>query len=365
MTRANLDPVALSFLWNGLLTVADEMGGTLRRTAFSEAVREAEDFSTGLFDRHGRLIAQGNFTPGHLGAMPFVVKHVMEVYPPERLEPGDGILLNDSALGSGHYPDFFLVNPAFAGDDILGYVVNTAHHVDVGGAAPGSQVVHGVTEAYQEGIRILPIKLIRAGEFDPDLLRLILGNVRLPDKVEGDLRAQRNANFVGSQRLRKLFADYGVATVEAGIENILERSEARMRELIARIPDGTYGFEDEFDDSGSGTEPIRVAVDVTVAGDEIVVDFSRSSDQVAAGMNSYLNYTRAYTIFAIKVFTDALLPQNDGMIRPLSVTAREGSFFNPRYPAPSGGRATVQIRIFEAINKLKFPRPSKLLVLPR
>jgi len=350
MNKANVDPITLTVVWNGLLAIAEEMGSTLRRTAFSEAVREGEDFSTGVFDAQARLIAQGNFTPGHLGSMPYVVKTVLEYFPPETLEPGDAVLLNDSFLGSGHFPDCFLVSPVFLEDALVGYVVTTAHHIDVGGAAPGSQRVHGVTEAFQEGLRILPVRLIRGGAFDGDILRMILGNVRVPEKVEGDLRAQANANRAGVTRLAALYEAHGADVAEAAYDAILDRTEQRMRELIQAIPDGTYSFDDQLDDYGPGTPPIVVAVDVTVAGSSIEVDFSRSSDQVPAALNAYINYTRAYAVFAVKVFCDALLPQNDGGIRPITTKAREGSFFNPTFPAPSGGRAAVQIRIFDAIN---------------
>jgi N-methylhydantoinase B len=345
-----VDPIALSVTWNGLLSIAEEIGSTLRRTAFSEAVREAQDFSTGIFDRQARLIAQGNFSPGHLGSMPYVVKSVLEYFPPETLKPGDSVLVNDSLLGSGHFPDCFLISPVFLDGAIIGYVVNIAHHIDVGGAAPGSQKVHGVTESFQEGLRILPVRLVREGEFDQDLLRLILGNLRVPDKVLGDLRAQQNANITGAERLAAMFRDYGVEPLERVFDAILDRSEAHMRQILRDIPDGTYSFEDQMDDYGEGTPPIRIAVDVTIEGDEITVDYSRSSDQVPAAINSYINYTRAYTLFAVKVFCDALLPQNDGGIRPINVVAREGSFFNPAFPAPSGGRAALQIRMFETIN---------------
>lgn len=346
----NVDPITLTVVWNGLLAIAEEMGSTLRRTAFSEAVREGEDFSTGVFDAQARLIAQGNFTPGHLGSMPYVVKTVLEYFPADQLAPGDAVLLNDSFLGSGHFPDCFLVSPAFADDQLIGFVVTTAHHIDVGGAAPGSQRVHGVTEAFQEGLRILPVKLIRGGAFDADILRMILGNVRVPEKVEGDLRAQANANRGGGARLAEFYASHGADVAEAAYDLILDRTETRMRSLIADIPDGVYSFDDQLDDYGPGTPPIKVAVDVTVAGEDIEVDFSRSSDQVPAALNSYINYTRAYAVFAVKVFCDALLPQNDGGIRPITTKAREGSFFNPKFPASSGGRAAVQIRIFDAIN---------------
>ena len=345
-----IDPVTLTVIWNSLISIADEMSGALRRTAFSEAVREGEDFSAGIFDPLARLIAQGNNTPGHLGAMPYVVRSVLEYVPLEQMEPGDAVITNDSYLGGGHYPDIYMVMPVFEGRELLGYVVNTAHHVDVGGLSPGSQAVQGVSEAFAEGIRILPIKLIRKGEFDEDLLRVILGNVRIPEKVRGDLRAQRNANHVGAERLRALYRERGRPTVLAAVAELLARSEARTRELIRAIPDGVYSFDDVLDDVGPGTEPVRFCVDVAINGDEAVVDFSRSSDQVNAGINSYINYTRAYATFAIRTFARVDVPHNDGVERPIRTVARKRSFFNPEYPAASGGRANIQVRIFDAIN---------------
>jgi N-methylhydantoinase B len=345
-----IDPITLTVIWGSLNSITEEMGSALRRTAFSEAVREGQDFSTGLFDASGRLIAQGNFTPGHLGAMPYAVRNVLAYVPPERLAPGDMLATNDAALGGGHYPDMFLVAPVFAVASIIGYVVTTAHHVDVGGLSPGSQAVQGVTEAFQEGIRVLPVKLVHAGEFEPDLLRVILGNVRLPEKMRGDLMAQRNANHVGSERLRELFASYGLDTMAEAIDVIIERSEERARELIGRLPEGVYSFEDHLDDYGLDTPPIRVAVDVTLRSGEAIVDFSRSSDQVPAALNCYMNYTRAYASFAVRVFAGIDIPNNAGIERVIRAVAREGCFFNATWPAPCGGRAAVQVRIFEVIN---------------
>jgi len=345
-----IDPVTLTLLWNRLLATTEEMGSTLRSTAFTEAVREGDDFSTGLFDKHARLIAQGNFTPGHMGAMPSVVRSVLEIFPAETMNSGDGFLMNDAALGSGHFPDIFLVTPIFLQDELIGYAVDIAHHVDVGGAAPGSQEVAGVTEAYQEGLRILPVHFVQGGEFNSDILRIIMANVRLPEKLLGDLKAQRNANFVGAKRYCEIYEAYGATVMDAAINEILSRSEQRIRTRISDLPDGVYDFEDWLDDYGPNTAPIRVHVEITIKGDELIIDFSGSGDQVAAGLNSYLNYTRAYSSFAAKVLADALLPQNDGASRPITVTSREGSFFNPVFPTPSGGRAAIQIRIFEAVN---------------
>ncbi|MFI5032825.1 MAG: hydantoinase B/oxoprolinase family protein [Reyranellales bacterium] len=350
-SNGSLDPVTLTVIWNALMSIAEELGITLRNTAFSEGVREGDDFSTALFDRNARLVAQGNFSPGHLGSMPAVAKHVLEYFPPETLKPGDSILLNDSFLGSGHFPDTFQVMPVFVDGTMVGIVACSAHQVDMGGAAPGSQQVHGITEAFQEGLRILPVRFVRGGEIQEDILRLVLGNVRMPDKVRGDLLAQHTANLTAAARLEQLFRDYGAETVGRAYEVFLDRSEQTMRAALAKVPAGRYSFDDHLDDFGPGTEPIRIAVDVTFDGKgQVEVDFSRSSDQVPAAINAYINYTRAYAIFAIKVFVDALQPQNEGNMRPIKVVAREGSFFNPRFPAPSGGRAAVQIRIFDAIN---------------
>lgn len=350
MTGKEIDALTLTVIWNGIMSIAEELGITLRHTAFSEGVREGDDFSTAIFDRQGRMIAQGNFSPGHLGSMPYVVQHVRDYFPEDTLQPGDSIALNDSFMGSGHFPDVFQVMPVFLEGSIIGYVANSAHQVDVGGAAPGSQKVHGVTEAFQEGLRILPVKLIKSGAFDEDIMRIVLGNVRMPDKVRGDLGAQHGANLTAAERLCQLYQEYGTELIEQAHDVILDRTEAHMREALAKVPDGTYSFEDYMDDYGAGTDPIKVAVDITFADGMVTLDFSRSSDQVPAAINSYLNYTRAYAVFGIKVFCDAHFPQNAGGMRPIHVTAREGSFFNPVFPAPSGGRAILQIRIFDAIN---------------
>ncbi len=351
MSAPPIDPITLTVIWNTLMSIAEELGTTLRNTAFSEGVREGDDFATALFDRTGRLIAQGNFSPGHLGSMPACARHVIEYFPLETLRPGDSILLNDSFMCSGHFPDTFQVMPIFVDDALVGFVACSAHQVDMGGAAPGSQKVHGVTEAFQEGLRILPVRFVRDGEIDEDILRLILGNVRMPDKVRGDLLAQHTANLSAGSRLQQLFREHGGEVLERAYDIILDRSEQAMRTALAAVPAGTYSFEDYLDDYGPDTEPIKMAVDITFDGEGAVeLDFSRSSDVVPAAINSYINYTRAYAVFAIKVFCDARQPQTEGAIRPITITAREGSFFNPAFPAPSGGRAVLQVRIFDTIN---------------
>ena len=347
----DIDPITLTVIWNTLLSIAEELGVTLRNTAFSEGVREGDDFATALFDKDAVLIAQGNFSPGHLGSMPFMAKHVLRYFPADTLRPGDSILVNDSFIGAGHFPDTYQLMPVFVADRLVGFVCCSAHQVDMGGAAPGSQKVHGVTEAFQEGLRILPVRFVREGRIDDDIMRIVLGNVRVPDKVRGDLLAQHTANLTAAARLAQMFEDYGIQIVESAYEKILARSAAKMREVLAQVPAGTYSFEDFMDDYGPGTEPIRMAVDITFDGKgEVTFDFSRSSDAVPAAINSYINYTRAYAVFAIKTFCNALDPQTEGSMRQIKLKVREGCFFNPEFPAPSGGRPILQIRIFDTIN---------------
>jgi len=350
MTRSRVDPLTRGVVWAALQSIADEAGVALRQTAYSQAVREGRDFSAALFNARGEMIAQGDFSPGHLGAMPSIVRHVMREYPAESMEPGDAIILNDLYMGSGHLPDFFITAPVFHGPALVGFVVDCAHQVDVGGAAAGSQAVEGMTEFYQEGIRVLPTRLWRGGEMNREVMRLITGNVRVPDIVEGDLKAMRNAARVGERRLLELFDRYGANTVLASWDDILAHSEREMRAAISEVPAGRYAAEDFYDDCGRGTDPLRVFVTVIVEGDEITVDFDGSSPQTRSGMNSAFNYTLSYTWHAVKsALVQQTIPQNAGTMRPIKARAPEGSLFNPRPPAAAGGRAVMQQRIVDVI----------------
>ena len=347
---SGVDAITKGVVWAALQSIAEEAGTALRKTAYSQAVREGRDFSAALFDARGRMIAQGDFSPGHLGSMPSLVGHVLREYPPEALQPGDAIVLNDLYMGSGHLPDFFLTTPVFHRDRLVGFVVNCAHQVDVGGAAPGSQAVEGISEFYQEGIRILPTRLWRGGEVNREVMRLITGNVRVPEIVEGDLKAMRNSGRVGELRLADLFGRYGTETVLAAWDEILAHSEREMRAAIREVPSGRYSAEDFYDDCGRGTDPLRVFVTVLVDGDEITVDFEGSSPQTRSGMNSAFNYTLAYTWHTVKsALVQQTLPQNAGTMRPIRARAPEGSLFNPRPPAAAGARAVMQQRIVDVI----------------
>jgi N-methylhydantoinase B len=345
----HLDPVTLGVIWGALQSIAVEIGTTVHRTAYSEQAREGQDFSVAVFDPAGRMVAQGPYSPGHMGAMSFAVKNALAAFPAETLRPGDAILLNDPLLGSGHLPDFFITQPAFHEGTLVGFAVNILHHTDVGGQRPGSQGVVGIFDYFQEGLRIPPTKVWREYQEDEGLLGIIAANTRTPVKVLGDLRAQRSALRVGEQRLVELAARYGPATIFAAMDEILARTEAATRAAIRAIPDGVYRFEDFLDDWGPGTDPLRVSVTLTVAGDALTIDYAGSSPQTPSGLNSYINYTRSYSYAAIKSLTDPLGPMNEGALRPVTVTAPEGSFLNPRPPAGGGPRALICYRIFEAV----------------
>lgn len=348
-TVGQLDPITFTVVWDGLNGICNEMGYHLMRTAFSELAREAADISAAFYDRRGRLIAQGVFSPGHLGAMISVIEHVVENFPLEEFRPGDAIVTNDIYIGAGQLSDTFTIAPVFAGDELFGFVGSSSHLMDVGGAAPGSQMVTGVYDNYSEGIRIPPLKLFRAGSVQDELLYLITYNTRFPDQVAGDMRAMYNACSVGARRILELVDRYGVETMEACFDEILDRSEAQVRAALAEVPDGAYDAELFLDDYGPDTEPIRMACDVTVQGSEITVDWTRSSDQVPAGINSTRSYTYAYSYFSVKALIFPDVPQNAGCMRPFSLITRPGSFFDPIPPGPGAGRAMTIHRHFETV----------------
>ena len=343
------DPITLGVVWGALQSICVEIGSTVQRTAYSIQAREGQDFSVAVFDAAGRMSAQGPYSPGHMGAMHFAIRNFLAAFPAETLRPGDTLLLNDPQLGSGHFPDFLVTQPCFWRGELVGFGVNLVHHTDVGGSRPGSQGVEGIFDYFQEGLRIPPTRVWREYREDESVVGIIAANTRTPDKVLGDLRAQRSALRAGELRLQELAARYGRDTLMAAMDEIIARTEASMRAAIEKIPDGVYRFEDFMDDCGPGTEPLRVAVTVTVDGSSMVIDYEGSSPQTASGMNSYINYTRSYSYAAVKCLTDPLGPMNEGALRPITVKAPEGSFLNPRPPAGGGPRAIICYRTFESV----------------
>ncbi len=343
-----VDSVTLEVIRNACIAVAEEMNANLVRTGYSPNIKERRDCSCALFDSGGEMISQAENMPVHLGAMPFSVAAAVDRYPPETLEPGDSVLLNDPFRGGAHLPDLTLVSPVFVDDEVVAYAANRAHHADIGGSRAGS-VAADSTEIYQEGLRIPPVKFSAGGKVDEDVLSMILANVRTPDERRGDLRAQEAANATGRRRFASLAEKYG-ATLDPALEEIKDYSERRMRAEIEALDDGTYTFEDVLDDDGKGNEDLPVKAAVTVDGDSVTVDFSGTAPQTDGPINAVFAVTASATYYAVRCVTDPSIPPNHGCYRPIDIEAPEGSIVNPEPPAAVvGGNLETSQRVTDVV----------------
>ena len=340
-----LDPVTLSVLASALSGIAEEMGAVLIRAAYSSNIKERRDCSTALFDGEGRMVAQAEHVPVHLGAMPEAVAAVRERSP----EPGDVFAVNDPYSGGTHLPDVTLVSPIAPSGDILGYAVTRAHHSDVGGMSPGS-MPSGSREIYQEGLIIPPLRLVRGGQYVEDTLSLILANVRTPSIRRGDLRAQIAANILAEQRMRELLDRRGLETVTAAFDEVIDYAERRTREVLAQLPDGEYEAESEIEGDGVRDEDIPIHVRVTIAGESISIDFGKTAPAVAGNVNCPLAVTRSACYFALRVLLPNDVPANAGAYAPVAIHAPEGSLVNAQRPsAVVAGNVETSQRIADTV----------------
>jgi N-methylhydantoinase B len=336
------DRIRLDVLGNALLAVAEEMGVVLIKSSYSSNIKERRDCSAALFDAAGRLIAQAEHIPMHLGSLSGIVSEVVKRSPRERLRPGDVFIGNDPFAGGGtHLPDITLASPVFAEGALVGFVANIAHHADGGADRPRS--------IWEEGLRIPPIKIAEAGRLRDDVLELLLLNFRLPDQRRGDLRAQLAANRVGEERLQALMERYGRAACLAAMEALLDYSERRIRAAIAAVPDGVYRFADVMDDDGMSEDPIPVCVAVTVAGEEIHLDFAGTGPQCAGDINVVEAALLATVYYALKAALDPGLPANGGFHRAIHVSAPPGCLVNARPPAAMNWRTQTCQRIADVV----------------
>ncbi|AXG06786.1 hydantoinase B/oxoprolinase family protein [Haloplanus rubicundus] len=356
MSGSGVDPVTLEVLRNACVAVAEEMNATLVRTSYSPNIKDRRDCSCALFDVVGEgedaaaeMISQAENIPVHLGAMPYSVAAAIEAFPPAELEDGDALLLNDPFHGGAHLPDMTLVTPIFVDGELVAVAANRAHHADVGGGRAGS-VAADSTEIYQEGLRVPPVKLYEGGDPVEAVFDLLLTNVRTPDERRGDFRAQRAANRTAVERVRDLADRHGLDTLRAATTEIKAYAERRMRAEISELPAGTVTFEDRLDDDGQGTEDVRIAVAVTVDGDELVVDFEGTSEQVPGAVNAPLAVTASATYYAVRCVTDPDVPPNAGTYRPIEIRAPEGTVVNARPPAAVvGGNLEISQRATDAL----------------
>ena len=343
-----LPPAVRLALYRGLFSAcAEEMGVTLMRSAYSPNIKERLDFSCAVFDSAARLVAQAAHIPVHLGSMPRAVLAALELGP---FAPGDAVLLNDPYRGGTHLPDLTLVSPVFLPrrrtPDFS--VASRAHHADVGGAAPGSMPL--AREVYEEGFRIPPVFLARGGRLVPDVLSLLLANVRTAEERRADLEAQLGAQGTGAQRLIEMAGRSGALELVRESTRLLEHGERVMRAALATLPRGTYRFEDALDDDGLGHGPIPIRVAVTLSGDHATVDFTGSSPQVPGSVNAVEAVTFAATQYALRCVLGGDLPVNDGAFRPVSVIAPRGTVVHARPPAAvAAGNVETSQRIVDVV----------------
>ncbi len=350
MTTANtLDPIRLEILYNGLRSVADETYIALMKSAYSTNIKERRDHSTAIMDRDGRLIVQADASlPIHIASMTGLMANLIAKFGTELAE-GDIFMANDPHVAGGtHLPDINMAAPVFVAGGLFGFVCNIAHHADMGGMVPGS-MAGGMSEIYQEGLRIPVVRLFRGGELQRDMLDLVLLNVRVPDERRGDYYAQVAACRLGERRLGEIIATSGADTVEAAFGEIIARTAGRMRAAVATIPDGTYTFEDVMDDDGLGTTDIPIRLRIDVAGEHIRFDFSDSAPQVRGNINVTMNATQAAVCYTLKALLDPEVPNNQGMLDLPEILVSEGSLLNAVFPAPVAARANTCQRIIDVI----------------
>lgn len=336
---------------NLFVSVADEMGIVLRRTAFSPNIKERRDYSCALYDSFGETVAMGDHMPVHLGAMPLSVRAAIDRY---TFEPGDLAILNDPFRGGTHLPDITAISGVFLTGEVKPayYVASRAHHADVGGMSPGSMPL--AREIYQEGLRLPPVLLARRGEIDRALLDLILANVRTPEEREGDLLAQMAANRRGEDRLREMASKHGRETLDRNMRALQDYSAAMMRVALQLIPAGDYAFSDFLDDDGAGSGPIEIRVAVRVGKESAEIDFAGSSPQVGGAVNANYAVAISATAYVLRAITARLaaedVPYNAGLLRAVTVLTPERSVVNAGPPAAmAAGNVETSQRITDAL----------------
>jgi N-methylhydantoinase B len=353
METVSVDPITFEVVRNALVAATDEMVLALRRSAYSTNIKTRADFSCAFFDAELRAVAQGFTQPVHLGSMVEQVPRAVRDYGPERLGPGDVLITNDPFPSGVHLNDVSLIAPVFDGDDLLGYVANLAHHVDVGGGAPAS--IGAFREVFQEGVIIPPVRIVERGRIVDDVFRLVLAQIRSKHETGGDFRAQIAANVTGARRLRALVARHGLGTLVEVMRELLDYTERRTRAEVAELPRGVFEAEGFVDADGHGGEPVRLRARVEVSADGVAFDLAGSDPQRRAPVNSTYAQTFSACAYALKCLVDPDLPVNDGFYRVVSVEAPPGTVTNCRWPAPVVGGWETQTRLVDVLFRALLP----------
>ena len=332
---AAFDSVTLEVLWTRLISIVDEAAAALVRTSFSTVVRESNDFACVLTDARGFSLVQATDSiPSFIGTVPRTIRAFLAEYPPSALAQGDILATNDIWLGTGHLPDITVAKPVFLEGTLVGFAGSVAHAPDIGGRIRSAEA----REVFEEGLQIPPLKVVHAGVPDETFLRMLRKNVRVPDQVIGDLFAQFAALDLMERQLTALMREHRLHSLGALADEIQGRSEQAMRKAIREVPDGVY--EQEIVTDGLA-QPIKLRLRLTIAGDEVLIDFSGTDAQVPRAINVAMCYTYAYTAYGVKAALCPDVPNNEGALRPITITAPEGSILNSRPPAAGGARAVM------------------------
>ncbi|MHA2298730.1 MAG: hydantoinase B/oxoprolinase family protein [Candidatus Hodarchaeales archaeon] len=343
------DLITLSVISKSLVATCQEMGIILKKSAYSPNIKERRDFSTSIFDKYGDLVAQAEHIPVHLGAMFSAMGIILTEYPVSSLYPQDVVVLNSPYAGGTHLPDITLVMPVFIKGQVEFFVVNRAHHADVGGSVPGS--MPGVSrELFAEGLVIPPIKLYNKGKENAGVLKLILANVRTPKERLGDFRAQRAALLRGEERLYELCEKFGVKIVTRAVRELMDLSEQAFEKEIQKLPDGIFSFEDYLDSNGTDDKAIKIRVRMEKRGKEILISFNDTGPQQEANCNAPRSVVYSAVYYVFRCLTDQSVSTNAGLFRRIKIDIPEGSLLDPSPPAAvSSGNVETSQRIVDVI----------------
>ncbi len=350
LTASNLDPITIEILANALQSVTDEAFAALMKSAYSTNIKERHDHSCAIVDRNGRLIVQAsNSIPVHIASVLGQMEALFKKFGRDDIEAGDIFAANDPHEGGGtHLPDVSLAMPVFVDQELLGFVCNIAHHADIGGSSPGS-MAGGMSEIYQEGLRIPVIKLFRNGRLDQDLFDILLLNVRVRDERRGDYNAQFAALHLAERRLQEICQKQSSGVVADVFEEIIDRTQKRMRNAISDIPDGIYEFEDIMDDDGRDAIDVPIKLKATIKGDKANFDFTGTAPQTPGNINIPLHGTKAAVCYVLKAMLDPEIPNNQGVLESIDVNAPSGTMLSCVAPAAVASRAHTSQRIIDVV----------------
>ncbi|MCZ6645841.1 MAG: hydantoinase B/oxoprolinase family protein [SAR324 cluster bacterium] len=348
-----LDPVRFEVIRNALVAITEEMSATLRRAAYSTNIKTRGDFSCAFFDRQCRAVAQAFAQPSHLGSLAHIVPRSIEKYGADNLRDGDSLLTNDPFTGGVHLNDITLITPLYYQQELFGFMANIAHHVDVGGGAPGSIGIS--TEIYQEGLIIPPILFVRDGVIEDNVFNLIRSNFRGVHEISGDFRAQTAANRLGARRMQELLGKYGAQELRSYMDALLDYTERRAAQEFSQFPDGSYSAESWMDGDGVTDEPIRFTMTVHIDQGKLAVDLSECDPQRGSPTNATFSQTYSAIVYVLKCLLSPDLPVNDGLYRLVDIRTRPGTIVHAQHPAAVAAGWEVAVNLCDLMFKALAP----------